>query len=54
MYDGFGASVGINGNTAIVGARSDPSGSAYLFDITTGSQLTKLTASVVLSEMFAA
>ncbi|MEX2214306.1 MAG: PQQ-binding-like beta-propeller repeat protein [Phycisphaeraceae bacterium] len=48
--DVFGTSVAISGNTAIVGARQDDdggsqSGSAYLFDITTGSQLFKLTAS---------
>jgi len=45
--DSFGYSVGISGNTAIVGAISDSdngaeSGSAYLFDMTTGSQLAKL------------
>jgi len=47
--DFFGISVAISGNTAIVGARSDDdagssSGSAYLFDVTTGNQLAKLTA----------
>lgn len=46
----FGGSVAISGNTAIVGASSDDhagsgSGSAYLFDVTTGQQLAKLTAS---------
>ena len=46
----FGSSVGISGNTAIVGAFGDDhagvgSGSAYLFDIATGQQLAKLTAS---------
>ena len=45
--DQFGDSVAISGNTAIVGARYDDdfgsaSGSAYLFDITTGAQLAKL------------
>ncbi len=49
-YDWFGYSVGISGNTAIVGARRDDdngsdSGSAYLFDVTTGAQLAKLTPS---------
>jgi len=48
--DFFGASVGISGTTAIVGAYFDDdagmdSGSAYLFDTTTGEQLFKLTAS---------
>ena len=47
--DIFGYSVAIAGNTAIVGARFDDdggsaSGSAYLFDVTTGIQLFKLTA----------
>jgi len=46
--DGFGNSVAISGTTAIVGARFDAdagtdSGSAYLFDTTTGQQLFKLT-----------
>jgi len=45
--DYFGVSVGISGNTAIVGAHFDDdngleSGSAYLFDITTGAQIEKL------------
>jgi FG-GAP repeat len=47
-YDYFGASVAISGNTALVGApsrRFDVPGSAYLFDIATGNQLGKLTAS---------
>jgi WD40 repeat protein len=44
----FGHSVAINGNTALVGAPGDDhagsgSGSAYLFDVTTGQQLAKLT-----------
>ena len=48
--DYFGVSVAISGNTAIVGASGDDdagsrSGSAYLFDVTTGNQLFKLTAS---------
>jgi hypothetical protein len=38
----FGASVGISGNTAIVGGETD---AAYLFDVTTGKELRKLTAS---------
>ncbi len=47
--DLFGQSVAISGNTAIVGAdREDDnghaSGSAYLFDITTGQQIFKLLA----------
>jgi len=47
--DVFGSSVAISGNTAIVGAPGDDhagsySGSAYLFDVTTGNQLWKLTA----------
>jgi outer membrane protein assembly factor BamB len=40
--DYFGYSVGISGNTAIVGAYKDEAGSAYLFDVTTGMQLAKL------------
>jgi len=48
--DEFGFAVAISGNTAIVGAYGDDdagssSGSAYLFDTTTGQQLMKLTAS---------
>ncbi|MEM6551063.1 MAG: hypothetical protein AAF750_02815 [Planctomycetota bacterium] len=47
--DQFGYSVGISGTTAVVGARLDndggsDSGSAYLFDTTTGNQTFKLTA----------
>jgi len=47
--DWFGTSVGICGSTAIVGAwgnsdNGDDSGSAYLFDTTTGEQLFKLLA----------
>ena len=46
-FDGFGRSVAISGATAIVGAPRDDvfaenSGSAYLFDTTTGQQLFKL------------
>ena len=46
-FDNFGVSVAISGATAIVGARWDDdngpdSGSAYLFDTTTGQQLFKL------------
>jgi hypothetical protein len=48
--DWFGDSVAISGTTAIVGSPLDDdngtnSGSAYLFDVTTGDQLAKLTAS---------
>ena len=48
--DLFGYSVAVSGNTAIIGAYQDDdggsnSGSAYVFDVTTGSQLRKLTAS---------
>jgi hypothetical protein len=52
--DAFGAgvsqSLAISGNTAVIGAGGDDddginSGSAYVFDITTGDQLFKLTAS---------
>jgi hypothetical protein len=47
--DEFGFSVAINNNIALVGAagnddNGNSSGSAYLFDATTGAQLTKLTA----------
>jgi hypothetical protein len=47
--DHFGVSVALNGNRALVGADWDDdagslSGSAYLFDTTTGQQLAKLTA----------
>ena len=46
-FDHFGRSVAISGATAIVGAHWDDdngssSGSAYLFDITTGRQIAKL------------
>ena len=48
--DQFGVSVAISGATAIVGAfadddNGDNSGSAYLFDVATGSQIAKLTPS---------
>lgn len=48
--DEFGRPVAISGNTAIVGAGGNDdaggeSGSAYLFDVITGNQLRKLTAS---------
>ncbi|MEE8153477.1 MAG: FG-GAP repeat protein, partial [Phycisphaerales bacterium] len=47
--DAFGNSVAISGTTAIVGAVGDDdngtsSGSAYLFDTTTGDQIAKLLA----------
>ncbi len=47
VFDYFGISVAINGTTALVGARLDDdngtnSGSAYLFDTTTGAQIAKL------------
>ena len=47
MSDNFGLSVAISGDIAIVGARLDDdnggnSGSAYLFDTTTGQQIAKL------------
>ena len=49
-YDSFGSSVSISGTTAIVGAYFNSndgtgSGSAYLYDTTTGQELFKLTAS---------
>ena len=54
--DQFGVSVAISGTTAIVGARGDDagsnSGSAYLFDTTTGQQLFKLTASDAAAKDF--
>jgi len=53
--DVFGFSVAISGNTALVGAQWDDdagnqSGSAYLFDVATGNQLFKLTASDAAAE----
>ena len=60
--DHFGRSVAISGTTAIVGAfldddacPSDPlcnSGSAYLFDITTGEQIAKILAADGAAEDF--
>jgi len=47
-FDYFGYAVALSGSTALVGAYQDDgtsTGSAYLFDVTTGSQLAKLTAS---------
>ncbi len=49
-FDLFGSSVAICGTTAVVGAWGDgdngsASGSAYVFDTTTGQQIAKLTAS---------
>jgi outer membrane protein assembly factor BamB len=51
-YDLFGGAVAISGNTVIVGAEYDHNegdsikfGSAYLFDVTTGKQLARLTPS---------
>ena len=46
-YDVFGKSVAISGNTALIGAPFDGdngrfSGSAYIFDVSTGQQLFKL------------
>jgi hypothetical protein len=48
--DTFGSDVGMSGNTAIVGANGkddagNRSGAAYLFDVATGQELFKLTAS---------
>ncbi len=48
--DEFGHNVAICGNIVIIGARTDSdlasrAGSAYLFDATTGNQLSKITAS---------
>src|SRR5215204_6454840 len=48
--DQFGRSVAVSGNVAIIGAdgddhAGDSSGSAYLFNVMTGGQLSKLTAS---------
>ncbi len=46
-FDAFGNSVAISGNTAVIGAPFDSdnglkSGSAYIFDVSTGQQLFKL------------
>ncbi len=46
--DKFGVSVALSGSTALVGAYQDEvkgTGSAYLFDVATGTQIAKLTAS---------
>lgn len=48
-FDQFGTAVAISGNTAVISALYDDddgfnTGSAYLFDITTGNQIAKLTA----------
>ena len=48
-YDVFGYSVAVSGNIAVIGAYGDDdngsnSGSAYVFDVTTGNQLRKLAA----------
>jgi hypothetical protein len=53
--DWFGRSVAVSGNYALVGASGDDddgdrSGSAYLFDLTTGTQVAKLTASDAASQ----
>jgi len=55
VNDEFGDSVAIDGNTTIIGAPwddddGDYSGSAYLFDVTTGTQIAKLTASDAAAE----
>ncbi|HEX6960814.1 MAG TPA: FG-GAP repeat protein, partial [Lacipirellula sp.] len=49
LDDRFGNSVAISGNLAIIGAYTHPtpfrvSGAAYVFDLTTGQQLARLTA----------
>ena len=49
-YDRFGESVAVSGDRAVVGAKGDDdlaydSGAAYVFDLTTGQELFKLTAS---------
>ncbi|MFK7758408.1 MAG: hypothetical protein AB8C13_00500 [Phycisphaerales bacterium] len=54
-FDNFGASVGISGNIGIVGVPGDDdsaidSGSAYLYELSTGQQLFKLRASDAESE----
>ncbi len=50
LGDQFGFSLGLSGNIAVIGAPGDDdngagAGSAYLFDVSTGMQLFKLTAS---------
>ena len=54
IQDAFGWSVAIDGNFALIGAPDDDdnangSGSAYLFDLTTGNQLFKFTADVAMA-----
>jgi hypothetical protein len=50
-FGGFGGSIDVSGNIAIIGAPDGPiganggAGAAYLYDITTGQMLRKLTAS---------
>jgi outer membrane protein assembly factor BamB len=49
-FDGFGSAVALSGNIAIIGAHTkndvgNSSGAAYVFDVTTGQELWKLTAS---------
>ncbi|WP_432798977.1 FG-GAP repeat protein [Poriferisphaera sp. WC338] len=57
-YNSFGNAVAISGNIAIVGANANDeyginAGAVYLFDITTGNQITKLTASdTVAGDLF--
>ncbi|MCF8014618.1 MAG: FG-GAP repeat protein, partial [Chromatiaceae bacterium] len=53
--DSFGGSIALDGGKALIGAAGDDdkggdSGSAYLFDITTGDELHKFTASDGVSE----
>jgi hypothetical protein len=53
--DLFGSSVAISGNTAIVGAYrtgATDSGSAYVFDVTTGQELLKLNGTGTAPEAF--
>ncbi|QQE10973.1 PQQ-binding-like beta-propeller repeat protein [Planctomycetota bacterium] len=45
-FSSFGRSVSISGNVAIVGdADNNSTGAAYLYDVNTGNEITKLTAS---------
>ena len=55
--DLFGSAVALSGNLALIGAkgdddRGDSSGSVYLFDVSTGQQLHKLTASDGAADSF--
>ncbi len=55
--DFFGGSVAVSGNTIVVGAWGDDdaghsSGSAYVFDASTGEQLHKLTADAAVGDNF--